>query len=92
MRVMRECDDQSNLRHFRTAERYFCQNGQWWYSTREGEEGPFPSREAAEFAMQRYVDSVNAMRGYKEKHDAKFAKKADQTVDHSIWNQQIDTL
>ncbi len=89
---MREEDEQSNVRHFRMAHRYFCENGQWWFSTREGEEGPYPSREAAETAMQRYVDSINAMKEYKKKHAERFAKDSEKEVDRSIWNQQIDTL
>ena len=89
---MREEDEKTNVRHFRMAHRYFCENGQWWFSTREGEEGPFPSREAAEAGMQRYVDSITAMKEYKKKHDERFGKDSDKTVDRSIWNQQIDIL
>lgn len=90
---MREEDEKSNVRHFRMAHRYFCENGQWWFSTREGEEGPYPSREAAEAAMARYVDSIAAMKAFRKKHDERFAKKEDdKEIDRSIWNQQIDTL
>lgn len=60
---MREEDEKTNVRHFRMAHRYFCENGQWWFSTREGEEGPYPSREAAEAGMQRYVESIAAAKG-----------------------------
>ena len=58
---MREQDEKSNVSHFRTAHRFFCQDGQWWFSTREGEEGPFNSREHAENARDCYVDSIQMM-------------------------------
>jgi len=42
--------------------------------------------------MQRYVDSINAMKAFRRKHQEKFGRDADKKVDHSIWNKQIDTL
>ena len=64
---MRENDENSKIRHFRTGHRYFCQNGRWWFSTREGEEGPYNSREQAEAALKRYIESIKLMKKYQEK-------------------------
>ena len=89
---MRDSDEQTNVRYFRTGHRYFCQNGQWWFSTREGEEGPFATRVAAEGALERYVQSIKAMREYRLKHEAQFAADAERRPDPFIWNQQIDTI
>ena len=91
---MRDSDEKTNVRHFRTANRYFCQDGQWWFSTREGEEGPFPTREQAELARERFVNAITAMQKYKEEHDAlyKNKKEDEKPVDRSIWNNQFDVL
>ena len=44
--------------HFRSRDRVFCQNGKWFYQTREDDHGPFPTRQAAEVDLQRYVDEM----------------------------------
>ena len=45
--------------HFRSGDRVFCQNGKWFFQTREDDHGPFPTREAAAADLQRYVDEMN---------------------------------
>ena len=89
---MRETDEQSSVSHFRAVERYFCENGQWYFSTREGEEGPFRTREAAEAAMQRYVNSIQAAANYKKEQAEKYAQDPEKRVDRTIWNQRYDTI
>ena len=34
-------------------------NGQWWFTTREGEQGPYHSREAADQDVQRYAEMMD---------------------------------
>ena len=90
---MREKDEESTVRHFRTGNRYICQDGKWWFSTREGEEGPFATRAAAELGLQRFVDTYKIM--VKFQSDA--ANKVEKTPpenrgDPRIWDRQIDTL
>ncbi len=51
--------DTGKTTHFRSGDRVFCQNGDWFYQTREDDHGPFPTREAAEFDLRRYVDEMN---------------------------------
>ena len=89
---MRESDEKPSASHFRATERFFRENGQWYFSTREGEEGPFRTREAAEAAMQRYVKSIQAAANFKKEQTEKYARDPDKPVDRAIWNQRYDTL
>ena len=89
---MREDDEKSNISHFRSAHRFFCQDGQWWFSTREGEEGPFNSREHAEATRDRYVDSIQMMQKIKQDQEDKKAKAAEDRPDPGVWDRQIDAL
>jgi len=40
---------------FRSEERIFQVNGAWWFSIREGESGPYPSRDAARDALTQFI-------------------------------------
>jgi len=90
---MRDEDEKSNLSHFRTAERFFCQNGGWWFSTREGEEGPFDTREQAKAALERFVGSVQLSEQWQaEKEQRKAAARVEnELVDRGVWDRQIDS-
>ena len=53
---MRHNDPDGQTRsYFRSAERVLLLNGQWFYATREGEVGPFPTREEALREVDRFV-------------------------------------
>lgn len=53
---MRRTDtDQTSRRFFRTQERVFAMNGQWYFTAREGEVGPFRTRERALEEVARYA-------------------------------------
>ena len=54
---MRKSDYESST-YFRSENRVFCQNGRWFYQTREDDHGPFSTREAAELDLQRYVEEM----------------------------------
>ena len=43
---------------YRTGERLFCVDGAWCFLTREGEQGPYGSRERAESELSRYVETM----------------------------------
>ena len=45
--------------YFRSDTRVFMQNGAWFFATREGDQGPFVSRERAFEEMARYVRVQN---------------------------------
>ncbi|XOV84616.1 MAG: DUF6316 family protein [bacterium] len=90
--TMRESDDNEKIRYFRTGNRFFYQNGSWWFSTREGEEGPFRSREQAEAGMARYVEAIRAMHAYKHKQAQKYKTDESRRPDPTVWDKQIDSL
>ncbi len=47
---------------FRSSDRFFCQDGQWYFETREGnDQGPFESRREAEFQLERYITSMKIL-------------------------------
>ena len=89
---MRQNDEKSNIRHFRAADRIFTQDGRWWFSTREGEEGPFASRERAETALQRYVAAIDVMEKFQTEQEQKAASEPQPRTDPSIWDRQIDAI
>ncbi len=43
---------------FRASSRLFCLNGEWYFQTRENDHGPFTRREAAERALERFIDNM----------------------------------
>jgi uncharacterized protein DUF6316 len=89
---MRDSDENPKIRHFRAGHRYFCQDGIWWFSTREGEEGPFKSREEAEAGLARYVESIKFMKKIKAEQAQKQAEVADKKLDKTLWDRQIDAV
>ena len=42
----------------RFRSRFRQESGQWYFQTREGERGPFDSREAADLELQHYIDTM----------------------------------
>ena len=58
--------DAEPMRCFRTS-RYFCVSGDWYFTTRENKDlGPFLSREHAEMALSRYLETqsiIHYLRG-----------------------------
>ena len=53
---MRRTDPKNTTRsYFRSGERIFALNGQWFYATREGDVGPFSSRTEALAEVDRFL-------------------------------------
>jgi len=48
-------DDKQDKTYFRSADRVFNLNGRWYFSTREGEQGPFASERQAQFEIARFI-------------------------------------
>lgn len=61
---MRSTDADQPRHFFRSQERLFCFNGQWYFATREGDCGPFPSKEIARSEVARYISDRAALRGF----------------------------
>ncbi|NOX51266.1 MAG: hypothetical protein GXP16_12145 [Gammaproteobacteria bacterium] len=87
---MRKNDENSNVRPFRTGDRYFYAEGRWWYTTREGDEGPFVTRESAEAHLRGYIGAQELT----EKHQAKMEtmRNSPRQGDPTIWDRQLDAL
>ncbi|MFP6835977.1 MAG: DUF6316 family protein [Pseudomonadales bacterium] len=52
-------DDQNDGTHFRSGNRVFCMNGEWFFQTREDDHGPYHSREEAQIELTRYAKEMN---------------------------------
>ena len=50
--------DEKNKVHYRAKDRFFCLDGHWYFLTREGNRGPFDSREEAETELKLYADTM----------------------------------
>ena len=92
---MRRSDPEGQpANHFRMPERLFFVNGEWWFATREGDEGPFPNESQARTALARYSATQEAV----ETMVAERAKEVEQIratrpkVDSQIWDRQLDVL
>jgi hypothetical protein len=62
---MRRHGDQKDKTYFR-SERLFCMNGQWYFCTREGDYGPYASRNIAERALKRFVGDKVDLDGFQK--------------------------
>ena len=58
MPIMRK-DDAKEGTHFRSRKRVFCQNGKWYFQTRELDHGPFTSRGVAAAELERYINEMD---------------------------------
>ena len=54
-------DDAGTGQYFRSSDRIFCTNGEWFFETREDDHGPYPTREAAEYELSLYVKEMRAL-------------------------------
>ncbi|MDH3644967.1 MAG: DUF6316 family protein [Gammaproteobacteria bacterium] len=55
--------DHDDGTHFRSKDRVFCMNGEWFFETREDDHGPYATREAAEVDLSRYIDEMSYLDG-----------------------------
>ena len=49
----------------RTPDRIICREEKWYFRTRQGNRGPYDSREEAELCLERYVETM----GFVEDND-----------------------
>lgn len=91
---MRESDQKDgNVRHFRTGSRIFSADGKWWFSTREGERGPYKAREDAERELNRFISQqVDLNRMVNGPAKANQPLKNDKPADPNVWDAQIDVI
>ena len=65
-RIMRNTDADQSRHFFRSQERLFCFNSQWYFATREGDCGPFPTKDIARTEVSRYINERAALRGFQD--------------------------
>jgi hypothetical protein len=63
---MRSTDVDQYRHFFRSQERLFCFNGQWFFATREGDCGPFPTKDIARAEVTRYISERAALRSFQD--------------------------
>lgn len=57
-------EDQEDKARFRT-DRFFCQDGQWYFTTRENTiKGPYSSREDAQQELMMYLRDLRNMESF----------------------------
>ncbi len=85
----RESDEGSeNLKYFRAQDRVARVDDQYWFSTREGEEGPFATRTEAETALRGYIASKQFQNSTAAEPPVIERRRGDPT----IWDRQIDII
>ena len=78
-------DDQGKKTHFRAENRIFQVDDQWWFTTREGDRGPYASRQAAADELTAYILEK---RGNVELSDPGVEALEDEERD--IWDGHLD--
>jgi hypothetical protein len=63
-------------------------NESWWFGTRDGDRGPFPSRKQAQEALAQYVFEV---RGDIDLNEVSILGKAE-SGDASVWDIRPDVI
>ena len=62
---------ESNKRYFRAGKRMFSLNGAWYFTTREGERGPYPSPEEADLQLRRYKEEMSELQSFQKSRAVK---------------------
>ena len=57
--------DKNRKTYFRSpAERLFLHEGKWYFQAREGDRGPYDTREMAELRLKRYIETLGFIDDY----------------------------
>ena len=64
---MRCGDTDPNKVYYRSDSRTFRMNGQWFFASREGDQGPYFSAGEAEAELQRHIEASQALSPFKTK-------------------------
>ena len=86
----RDDEQAKQISHFRSSERFVRIDGAWWFSTREGDEGPFATREAARNGLRRYIASQEMAEKHRKEMEAVKAKT--NRGDPTVWNKRMDAI
>ena len=61
----------SNKRFFRASKRVISQNGAWYFTTREGQRGPFDCPEEADLQLQRFKVEMRELQAFQKSRAVK---------------------
>lgn len=64
---MRKNDTNDQVKRFRAKDRFFQINGQWYFSAREGEIGPFRTRDQARREAEAFISARGAIEAARPK-------------------------
>ena len=81
--------DHSDGTHFRSKDRVFCMNGEWFFETREDDHGPYATREAAEADLSRYIDEMSYLDSADKPPAAEIAKTTGKLADIKTLDLQL---
>lgn len=60
--------------YFRSAERVIHMNGSWYFVTREGEEGPYPTECEAQLEVARFISEQTELQNFQAAREEKRAR------------------
>ena len=84
---MRKTDDPKDKKcYFRASGRAFQMNGAWFFSSREGDVGPFPSQKVAERELVRFVNEQVALGEFQQSRENRVDPLAVRKSNHD-WGQ-----
>ena len=57
-------DDIQEKPYFRSSQRLFRVNGDWYFSAREGDQGPYPNEMTAALELERFIEEQLALQKF----------------------------
>jgi Domain of unknown function (DUF6316) len=73
---------ESNKRYFRASKRVISLNGAWYFTTREGERGPFSSPEEADLQLRRFKVEMSELQAFQKSRAARNERQS-QTLEQA---------
>lgn len=73
-------DDHEKKCYFRSSDRVFHSNGAWYFTTREGEEGPYPSEDQVQIEVQRFITARTELAQFQAKRELEAAASVAKSV------------
>ncbi|XOV84259.1 MAG: DUF6316 family protein [bacterium] len=67
-------DDHEKKCYFRSSDRVFHMNGAWFFATREGDQGPFPSEACAQDEIDRFITEKTELAHFQKAREAERAR------------------
>jgi len=77
-------EDHDDGTHFRSRDRVYCMNGEWFFETREDDHGPYATRQAAEADLSRYTDEMSYLDGADKPPAPEIARQSGKLSDLKI--------